>query len=221
MKKVISLALVAGAVASSNAALLYSSTIETGSRFNPQNVNQIIFDDINVPHALMAGQTGFKLNRVSVGIRRITGAGAVNVNVYAGVMGSTGLLQGAPILLQSFALAAATASATTVLSTGPLTNFIAGREQFAGFTSMMIGVQFSTTDINNGWRLTTGPGANANYFNLIDTVANTSQNLFFGAPPAPAATFYAVLDADPVPEPGSAIALVAGLGALVLRRKKA
>ncbi|MBL8048867.1 MAG: PEP-CTERM sorting domain-containing protein [Chthonomonas sp.] len=238
MKKVISLALVAGAVASANAAIIYSSTVQTGSRVNannpgflavtdPGSQTRINFDDVNISAATMGANTALKLNSVTVGIRRGQGALQNNVRVYASAVAANGNVVGSPILLGNQVLAARTAAGfvTELVTISSLTQTIGMQTGFAvGFSTLLIGVALDadTTAGSSGWRITSGTGPNAGGFaNAYETATSTNFAYSFGAAPNPPATFYIELDATPVPEPGSAIALVAGLGALVLRRKKA
>ena len=71
--------------------LLYSRTIETGSRFNPgmggippgSGVQaDVTFDDVPIPATLLGGFTAVDVNKVTVGIRRIANAPATNVSLY-------------------------------------------------------------------------------------------------------------------------------------------
>jgi hypothetical protein len=221
MKKVILGAMALGIVSAANAAIVYSNTIQTGSRFNVANADTIVFDDVNVADATMGVNAALKLNSVTVGIRRGQGSLANDVRVWASAMGSNGLVTGTPVLLGTQSLAARTATGfvTELVTVSGLTQTINTQNQFVGFKSILIGVQMSATDNVQGWRITNGPGANADYMNIYNPVAGTSTSNFFSGNPL--ATFYIELDATPVPEPGSAIAIAAGLGMLVLRRKKA
>jgi hypothetical protein len=240
MKKLILGAMALTAVSAANAVILYSSTTQTGTRVNANNAGffgsadlgsqtRINFDDVNISTATMAGNNSLKLNSVTVGIRRGQGALQNDVRVYAAAMNADGTVAGAPILLGNQVLAQRTAAGfvTELVTISGLTQTIAMQSGFisgGGFSSLMIGVQLSadTTPGSSGWRVTSGISPNVGGFaNVFETATLTNNPYSFGAAPNPPATFYLEVDATPVPEPGTMVAVAAGLGMLARKRKKA
>jgi hypothetical protein len=239
MKKLILGAMALTAVSAANAVILYSSTTQTGTRVNANNAGffsaadlgsqtRINFDDVNISTATMAGNTSLKLNSVTVGIRRGQGALQNDVRVYAAAMNADGTVAGPVVLLGNQVLAQRTAAGfvTELVTISGLTQTIAMQSGFitgGGFSSLMIGVQLSadTTSGSSGWRVTSnGPNAGG-FANVFETATLTNNPYSFGPAPAPPATFYLEVDATPVPEPGTMVAIAAGLGMLARKRKKA
>jgi hypothetical protein len=227
------------AVSAANAVILYSSVSQTGTRVNANNAGffgsadlgsqtRINFDDVNISTATMAGNNSLKLNSVTVGIRRGQGALQNDVRVYAAAMNADGTVAGAPILLGNQVLAQRTAAGfvTELVTISGLTQTIAMQSGFisgGGFSSLMIGVQLSadTTPGSSGWRVTSNGPNVGGFANVFETATLTNNPYSFGAAPNPPATFYLEVDATPVPEPGTMVAVAAGLGMLARKRKKA
>ena len=222
------------------AGILYSNTTETGSRFNPgtggnplgSGVQQdITFDDIPIPNARLGGATAVDITKITVGIRRAGNAPATNINLFWGTATTTVVDPDTELdvpynVIGTKPLAARSAAAfiteqvvfgdgTSTLFTAPLNNTLT-----SGFGTFLLGLQFSNGDGLNGWRLTSGADANLNVMWIHDTDFTPAEGAFnFGAAPNPAATFYVVVEGNPVPEPASLGAL-ACVGLLALRRRR-
>lgn len=224
--------LVVGALAvatltgAANATVAYSFTTETASRWTP-TANVINFDDVFIDNALIGGNNAITLDSVTVGIRRLAGAGASTINVYAAPMLTSDLntsaALGTPILLGSVNLGAQAASATvpvtvTSSTTILLNSTIAGATPL--FSGLFIGVQVVNTDGLQGWRIVSGGPVGANFTDRLYTY-NTSTNTATGpvafAAPTPNAT-YTIIDGTFVPTPGALGVL--GLGGLVVARRR-
>lgn len=155
------------------AALLYQHGSETGLRINPVIAalpSTILYDDIFVANPL--NLSNVVLESVTVGIRRLAGAPAIGVLVYAlpmtGVNGATlsGSVSGRT-LLAAFDLAPQAATATVLLTASALTaelplNNVIGPAIGGppGIGGLWIGVQFTgpnAADALNGVRLTNAP----------------------------------------------------------------
>ncbi len=227
MKNVILSAMVVASMAgAANAAVVYSFTNETGTRWTP-SANIINFDDVFIDNALVGANTAITLDRVTVGIRRITGAGAVDITVWAAPMLSDLTTPGAlgtPVSLGTVSLGANPgASLTELVSVMPgatiaLNSTITNAAP--NFSGLFIGVSFSTNDTLNGWRVVSGGTVGANFTNTLyiyDTATNTPSGPVGFAPPTPNAT-YTIVEGTFVPTPG-ALALL-GLGGLVVSRRR-
>jgi hypothetical protein len=221
-------------------ALLYSNTTETGSRFNPgtggnplgSGIQQdITFDDIPIPNARLGGASAVDVTKVTVGIRRGGTAPATDINMFFATATTTVVAPdteldvpftpfGTASLLGRNEAAFITELVTfgdgvNTLFTVPLNSTV-----IDGFGTFLLGLQFTNGDTLNGWRLTSGADANANVMWIYDNdLANVEGAFNFGAPPAPAATFYVIIEGTPVPEPGS-LGLLGAAGLLVLRRRR-
>ena len=217
---------VATLIGAVNATVAYSFTTETASRWTP-TANVINFDDVFIDNALIGGNNAITLDSVTVGIRRLAGAGATTINVYAAPMLTSDLntsaAMGTPVLLGSVNLGAQVASATvpvtvTSSTTILLNSNIAGATPL--FSGLFIGVQVVNTDGLQGWRIVSGGPVGANFTDRLFTY-NTATNVATGpvafAAPTPNAT-YAIIDGTFVPTPG-ALGLL-GLGGLVATRRR-
>ncbi len=217
---------VATLTGAANATVAYSFTTETASRWTP-TANVINFDDVFIDNALIGGNNAITLDSVTVGIRRLAGAGATTINVYAAPMLTSDLntsaAMGTPVLLGSVNLGAQVASATvpvtvTSSTTILLNSNIAGATPL--FSGLFIGVQVVNTDGLQGWRIVSGGPVGANFTDRLFTY-NTATNVATGpvafAAPTPNAT-YAIIDGTFVPTPG-ALGLL-GLGGLVATRRR-
>lgn len=217
---------VATLTGAANATVAYSFTTETASRWTP-TANVINFDDVFIDNALIGGNNAITLDSVTVGIRRLAGAGASTINVYAAPMLTSDLntsaALGTPILLGSVNLGAQAASATvpvtvTSSTTILLNSTIAGATPL--FSGLFIGVQVVNTDGLQGWRIVSGGPIGANFTDRLYTY-NTSTNTATGpvafAAPTPNAT-YTIIDGTFVPTPGALGVL--GLGGLVAARRR-
>ena len=139
MKNVILSAMVVASMAgAANAAIVYNFATETGTRWTP-SANIINFDDVFIDNALVGANTAITLDRVTVGIRRLSGAGAVDITVWAAPMLSDPTTPGAlgtPVSLGTVALGANPgASLTELVSVTPgatiaLNSTVTGAEKF-------------------------------------------------------------------------------------------
>lgn len=228
MKNVVVAALAIATLAgAAQATVAYSFTTETGSRWTP-TANVINFDDVFIDNALIGGNNAITLDSVTVGIRRLAGAGATTVNVYAAPMltgdVNTSAALGTPILIGSVNLGPQVAAATVpVTVNAPLTTIllnsgIAGATPL--FSGMFIGVQVTNLDTLQGWRIVSGGTVGANFTDRLftyNTATNTATGPVAFAPPTPNAT-YTIIDGTFVPTPG-ALGLV-GLGGLAVARRR-
>ncbi len=185
-------------------AQIYSSIVETGSRFNPglgqSGTPKVVFDDINVLSTVVNDADSLGFTRIRVGIRRLANAPAVTVNMYlTGLDPNSFGLDSVPAiparLIGTFNLAANGPSSTTqILEVGDGTNFFAALPRDTGnyalgFQTAFVGVSLSTANVNNGWRMTSGADANINagWFYNADSVAPRTA---FGFAAPTLATFY-------------------------------
>ncbi|MBC7773459.1 MAG: hypothetical protein H7210_13260 [Pyrinomonadaceae bacterium] len=222
--------------------LVYDRSVETGSRANggnagftvgaPADAARVLFDDVPIPAALLNGATSLDVCRVTVGIRRLANAPATDVNVFWSSVTTTVVapdtnLDTPPSLLGTASLAANGAAAVTQLVTfgvtgGPtLFNTPLNSDFFAGFGTFAVGVSLSNTDANNGWRVTSGPAANATgLFWLYDPnlSAQTNPEGAYSFGTTVPSSFYIVIEGNPVPAPGAAALL--GLGGLLAARRR-
>lgn len=225
--------------------ILYNSSTETGFRYNPGGAGtggvppadnaRTAYDDIPISDAILEGATAIDVCRVTVGIRRIAGAPATDVSVFWSTLSTTVTAPDTELDLpsnligtQSFGAAAASttqlvtfgASGGPTLFTAPLNTTL-----ISGFGMFTIGVNLSSTDSLNGWRMATG-AANANIFWMHDPGLTGQANpeaayLFSQAtPPNPNAQFYIIIEGTAVPTPGSA-ALLGLAGIAAIRRRRA
>lgn len=231
-----------GGSGGSRGVILYDNTTETGFRYNasaagttiPADNRRVAFDDVPIPNARLGGNTHVAVTRVTVGLRRLANAPATDVDVFWATC-STGPTPpdtelDVPFnLIQTHSLAVNGAAAvTTQLVSGDGTNTLftvpLNSTLFSGFGTFLIGMRITNTDINNGWRLTSGPDANANVFWQYDPGMTGQPNpegafLFSTAnPPNPLAAFWIRIEGTPIPEPAG-LGLLA-LGALAALRRR-
>lgn len=186
---------------------LYTSTVETGSRFSPGNGASgtpiIVFDDVLIPASLVQGTDSVSITKIKLGIRRIASAPAVTVNIYYTVVDDTSAYNNfiliPPVLLGSVSLPANGAtSVTTIVSLGDSVNPLFRVKTdtgylFSGYQTFFLGMGLASIDPtgSNGWRLTI-PGApasnndNAMWFYDVDASPTRSAHIFTGT----SATFY-------------------------------
>lgn len=221
------------------AGILYSRTAESGSRFNaglggpvggPATQPNVVFDDVPIPAARLAGNTSIAVSRVTVGIRRLASAPATDVSLFWATATTGAVLPDTELdvpfnSIGTVSLDANGAAAVTQLVTigdgiNPL--FTASLNTTllgADFPTFLLGVQISNVDAANGWRLTTGADANANVAWMYDTdLVDTESRFNFGTG-GPAAAFWIEIEGTAVvPTPG-AMALL-GLGGLAAARRR-
>lgn len=224
--------------------IVYDSSIETGFRANagqagfttgaPADNTRVLFDDVPVPAATLNGNTMLDVTRVTVGIRRLAGAAATDVNVFWSTMTTSVTapdtqLDTPPSLIGTVSLGVAAAAVTEMVtfgtSGGPtLFSVPLNSDLFTGFGTFGIGVSLSNTDGNSGWRIASGPSGNANVFWLYDpnhsAMANDEGLFAFSQtnPPNPPSSFYMIIEGTPVPAPAGAALL--GLGGLLVARRR-
>lgn len=224
--------------------ILYMNNVETGSRYNPgvggnpagSGVQpDVIYDDIPIPAERLGGMTSIEVTRVTVGIRRAGTAPATDINLFwATATTGTSLpdteLDGPGTMFGSVSLAARNEAAfitelvtvgdgVTPLFTVPLNMNLVGTNP-GDYGTFMIGVQITDTSEGtlNGLRLTSGPDGNANVFWLYDSdLENPERRVGFAAPTL--ATFYIIVEGNPVPAPGAAALLALG-GLAAARRRR-
>jgi hypothetical protein len=224
------IAALAAAAGLANAAVLYTNTTQTASRFNPgPDINgtpRITIDDVPFPVANTGGATHVEITRMTIGLRRAgSSSPAQTVNFYATTF--TGTSINAPTLLGSLNIPAGTGSSffTDVISLGDGVNVLAtvplDYALLPGFGTIGAGISFTDTDATatTGWRVTSGPDSNANAGWLWNPDQGTQFGPFvFSGTAPPAVTFYLVIEGNFVPAPGAGALL--GLGGLVALRRR-
>jgi MYXO-CTERM domain-containing protein len=243
MKKLVAGALALAACAgAANAVVIYDSSVQTGFRYNagqagattPADNRRVAFDDVNFADADVGANTHVEITRITVGIRRGAAAPATDVTLYWSTFTTPVVAPDTELDVPytsigtvSLPINPAAGFVTELVSMGdgvnpmftaPLSNL------FGGFKSMAIGMNLSSTDPIQGWRITNAPGPNANVFWQHDPFmtgqANPEASFLFSTttPPNPPATFYIVVEGSFVPTPGAAALL--GLGGLVATRRR-
>lgn len=223
--------------------IVYDRSVETGNRANggnagfttgaPADPARTLFDDVPIPSSILLGATSLDVCRVTVGIRRLANAPATDVNIFWSTVTSVVTapdtnLDTPPLLLGTASLAANGAASVTELVTfgasGGPTLFSVGlnSDLITGFGTFAIGVSLSSTDVSNGWRVTSGASANATglfwlYDPNLTAQPNTEGAYSFGA--TVPSSFYIVVEGNPVPAPGAAMLLGLG-GVLAIRRRR-
>jgi hypothetical protein len=205
---------------------------------------RVIFDDVPISNATLGLNTSLQVTKVTVGIRQVgtvaAPAPATDVSVFWTTFNSGAVAPDTQIdipsnLIGTTNIAASTVGVTTLVSFGdgvaPLFTVPLNTTLIAGFGSFGLGVNLSNINGANGWRLTTPAVGSANAGGAVwaHDPAQTSGlagapteigPFNFGAPPAPAATFYIVLEGTPVPEP-TTLSLLAVGGLMLLKRRRA
>ncbi|MFN0135015.1 MAG: PEP-CTERM sorting domain-containing protein [Phycisphaerae bacterium] len=237
-------------VSAAQAAVVYTRNIETSIRANgglagftgattPADANRFILDDVPIPVANLGGFTSLDVTRVTLGIRRLAGAPATDIELFHSTFSDTAvapdtIMDSPPVSAGTISLAATAVTLTqlvvfgdgvnTLFSTSLNMNVIGDGNPLNGaeFGSLLIGARFSNASSNlNGWRITSGPDANAaGVAWLYDPGLTGSPNpeFQFGFAAPTLSSFYIILEGTPVPEPTS-LALL-GLGALALIRRR-
>lgn len=227
MKNVILSAVMMASLAGvANAAVVYNFTTETGTRWNP-TPNSIQFDDVFMDNALVGANTAIALDRVTVGIRRLSGAGAVDITIWAAPMLSdltTAGALGTPLSLGTVSLAANAGSSITELVSVTPNATIALNSTISGaapnFSGLFIGVSYSTADSLNGWRVVSGGTLGFNFTDRLyayNFVSGTPIGPVSFAAPTPNA-MYTIVDGTFVPTPGALVLL--GLGGMAASRRR-
>lgn len=228
-----------GSGATLESGMLYTNTIETGSRFNPGTggdplgsgtQQDITFDDIPIPAARLAGQNAIDVTRITVGIRRAGNAPATDINLFwsTATTGPTAPntelnVPFFPVGSQALAARSEAAFITQLVTFGdgvnPLFTASLNDTLFSGHGTFMLGLQFSNGDALNGWRLTNGPDLNANVMWLYDSDVTPETGSFNFGTGGPSATFYITVEGTPIPEPAS-LSMLACASLLALRRRR-
>jgi|GEM_PF-6840675 len=206
MKKTLLFGLLFAAISgTSMSQTLYSSSVETGNRFNPGLTTasnpKIAFDDIQIPNAAVVGTDSIRITKLKVGIRRIASAPATTVSVYYTPVDDTAsglyyysFIKIPPVLIGSVSLPANGATAvTTIVSFGDSATTLFRIKTdtshfYKGYQTFFVGVGLSNPNADNGIRLATG-GLNDDImwiYNADSTVKRYAT--YFGG--TPAATFY-------------------------------
>ncbi len=250
MKRALTLGIAAmlAATSSASAALVYDASVQTGSRANvgqagffsagdTGSANRVAYDDVPIANALLGANTALQVTKVTVGIRQLAGAPATNVSVYWTTFTTATTPPDTQIdipanLVGMQGLGAAAASVTSLVTFGdgvtPMFTVPLNTTLIPGFGSFALGVNLSSTNSANGWRIT-NPAvgfANANTAAWAHDPDQTSGiagapteigpfNFGAGAP----ATFYIVIEGNPVPEPATLGLLSLG-GILLLKRRR-
>lgn len=233
MKKLILLA--ALCVSALSQAQLYSRIVETGSRYNPAAAGAttsdiIVFDDVNIASSLNPLNQPLRITNVTLGVRRAADAPAITATAYWATGDFSTATMGPANLIgsQALALRAGTGFVTELVSFN--TNFVVTPNftANAGYGQFFIGLNLSNnitsaagTATPSGWRITSGNGFSEDRFLQRDSTGVTGPWWFGGAPANPPGSFYITLQGQPVPEPGSMVALGLGAAALLRRRRKA
>lgn len=189
---------------------LYSSTEETGVRFNPglgsSGTPVIVLDDVSIPAAQVVGSDSIQVTNVKFGIRRLPDAPALTVSFYFTSVNSAAtsfdnVITTPPVLLGSIDLPAnGSTGVTAVVSLGDSVSTLFSMPTdtgnlFFGYHTFFLGLSISNTDDSaglNGWRVTLpGPPGSENddimwVYDVDDP--DITYATYFGGDPA--ATFY-------------------------------
>lgn len=210
--------------------VVYTSTTETGSRYNPGPATggvaqRIVFDDVKIPDAILGGGNALEVTKVTFGIRRAGSAAAVDVDFYWGTVTPASdpvALDPAIHLFSEVTLAQlANPGFTTelvVIGDGTSTLFTAPLDTnaYAGFGTFFLGMQFSDPSADNAWRITSGPDNNEPVFwNYNPDDMTTGRFVFSSGAPG---TFYMIVEGNVVPAPGAAAML--GLAGVAFTRRR-
>ncbi|MGQ0627020.1 MAG: hypothetical protein ACT4PL_02835 [Phycisphaerales bacterium] len=238
MKAHLCLCALAGLAISASAAtadIVYSSTVQTGSRATGFGAGVVNFDDTFVTLASLNGETSLRVTSVTVGIRRLAGAPAVDATIWWANMVGTSLATSAVGTASALTTTSLAANATTITQLVTLSNPAGlfdvtpnqGIADAAGFAGFYIGLQMDSATSNlNGWRITSGgpigaSSGNGYQYNIADPTNPALNGQYnFGPAPQPGANFFITVDATPftVPTPG-AVGL-ASLGLLAAARRR-
>jgi MYXO-CTERM domain-containing protein len=185
--------------------------------------------------AVGAGQNQLSLDSVSVGIRRLTAAGAlvdVGIKIYAAEMTFDGTNYGRGAnyeIFSSASLGGGAAAITQIVNTGALSGITLNLEtaSSAGLGGWWIGVEFTganAANTANGWRIVNAPttGASINAFGVFNNAGSGAFQSFFafGTPPGSGPSRFMVdVNGTLVPAPG-ALALLGVAGLAGARRRR-
>jgi hypothetical protein len=175
MKQVYLLCAFTCAALFSNAQVVYQATTETTTRFNPGNDSIVVFDDAILNVGSPNTPMNLRITQLSVGIRRLANAPAIDVGLYLGRMNA--LKRPATIdSIGTSSLAAQGATAATVPVSITNTNgWVLQLDTISGSTNnrgFFVGVRlFGANAVNasNGWRVAQAPTvgtADTTFFNV-------------------------------------------------------
>ena len=178
---------------------LYSNTTESGYFFNPGlsqlNNPKVMFDDVLIPNATLAGKDTIRVTKIKVGISRLANAPATTVSLYYTLRDDTAtyynsLIKIPPVFLGNVSLPANGSTGTTaIVSLGDsvATLFklkVAINNIYNGYQALFIGAGLSNSSNMNGISLTVdAPNDNAIWiYNADSTIKRFATS--FGVTPA-------------------------------------
>lgn len=151
--------------------MLYTSTVETGSRYSPASGTAgtpiIVFDDVLIPSTQVQGSDSISITKVNFGIRRIAAAPAMTLNFYYTILDDTSTTYSSAIAIPPVNIgtvnlpANGPSSVTSIISLGDSINPLFKIKtdtgaRYTGYQLLFLGLSFTGADDagSNGWRLT-------------------------------------------------------------------